>query len=44
MLAASSVDILLVPALFNLVERWSGGAKRHAPIEGPATPAPAPGD
>jgi HAE1 family hydrophobic/amphiphilic exporter-1 len=44
MLAASSVDILLVPALFNLVERWSGGGKRHAPIEGPATPAPAPGD
>jgi HAE1 family hydrophobic/amphiphilic exporter-1 len=44
MLAASSVDILLVPALFNLVERWSGGRKRHAPTEGPATPAPAPGD
>ena len=44
MLAASSVDILLVPALFNLVERWSGGGKRHAPTEGPATPAPAPGD
>ncbi len=44
MLAASSVDILLVPALFNLVERWSGGGKRHALTEGPATPAPAPGD
>jgi len=44
MLAASSVDILLVPALFNLVERWSGGGKRHAATEGPATPAPAPGD
>jgi len=44
MLAASSVDILLVPALFNLVERWSGGGKRHAPTEGPATPAPALGD
>jgi HAE1 family hydrophobic/amphiphilic exporter-1 len=44
MLAASSVDILLVPALFNLVERWSGGGKRHAPTEGPATPALAPGD
>jgi HAE1 family hydrophobic/amphiphilic exporter-1 len=44
MLAASSVDILLVPALFNLVERWSGGGKRHAPTEGPAMPAPAPGD
>src|SRR3981189_1661862 len=44
MLAASSVDILLVPALFNLVERWSGGRKRNAPAEGPATPAPAEGD
>ena len=44
MLAASSVDILLVPAIFYLVEKWSGGGKRHAPTEGPATPAPAPGD
>jgi HAE1 family hydrophobic/amphiphilic exporter-1 len=44
MLAASTVDILLVPALFQLVEKWSGGGKRHAPTEGPATPAPAPGD
>ena len=44
MLAASSVDILLVPALFHLVEKWSGGGKRHAPTEGPATPAPAQGD
>jgi HAE1 family hydrophobic/amphiphilic exporter-1 len=44
MLAASSVDILLVPALFHLVEKWSGGGKQHAPTEGPATPAPAPGD
>src|SRR4029077_8511428 len=25
MLLASSVDILLVPALFTLVERWAGG-------------------
>src|SRR5712664_2458854 len=31
MLAASTVDILLVPALFYLVERWSGVAKGHAP-------------
>jgi HAE1 family hydrophobic/amphiphilic exporter-1 len=44
MLAASSVDILLVPALFHLIEKWSGGGKWHAPTEGPATPAPAPGD
>jgi HAE1 family hydrophobic/amphiphilic exporter-1 len=44
MLAASSVDILLVPAIFYLVETWSGAGKRHAPSEGPATPAPATGD
>jgi HAE1 family hydrophobic/amphiphilic exporter-1 len=44
MLAASSVDILLVPAIFYLVETWSGAGKRHAPTEGPPTPAPAPGD
>jgi hydrophobic/amphiphilic exporter-1 (mainly G- bacteria), HAE1 family len=44
MLAASTVDILLVPALFYLVEKWSGVAKEHARTEGPATPAPAPGD
>jgi HAE1 family hydrophobic/amphiphilic exporter-1 len=44
MLAASTVDILLVPAIFYLVEKWSGAGKRHAPTEGPATPAPAPGD
>jgi HAE1 family hydrophobic/amphiphilic exporter-1 len=44
MLAASSVDILLVPALFHLVEKWSGVGKKHAPTEGPAAPAPAPGD
>jgi len=31
MLAASSVDILLVPALFYLVEKWSGVAKGQAP-------------
>src|SRR6201993_1706251 len=42
MLAASSVDILLVPALFYLVEKWSGIAKEHAGAEGQATPAPAP--
>jgi HAE1 family hydrophobic/amphiphilic exporter-1 len=44
MLAASSVDILLVPAIFYLVEKWSGVGKEYAPTEGPATPAPAPGD
>jgi len=44
MLAASSVDILLVPAIFYLVEKWSGAGKEYAPSEGPAMPAPAPGD
>jgi HAE1 family hydrophobic/amphiphilic exporter-1 len=44
MLAASSVDILIVPALFHLVEKWSGGGKEHLPTGRPATPAPAPGD
>jgi HAE1 family hydrophobic/amphiphilic exporter-1 len=44
MLAASSVDILLVPAIFYLVETWSGAGKEHAATEGSATPAPAPGD
>ena len=42
MLLASSVDILLVPALFNLVEKWAGAV----PVSGklPASPTPAPGD
>jgi HAE1 family hydrophobic/amphiphilic exporter-1 len=44
MLAASSVDILLVPAIFYLVETWSGAGREHASTEGSATPAPAPGD
>jgi HAE1 family hydrophobic/amphiphilic exporter-1 len=44
MLAASSVDILLVPAIFYLVETWSGAGKERAATEGSATPAPAPGD
>ena len=44
MLAASSVDILLVPAIFYLVETWSGAGKERAATEGSATPAAAPGD
>jgi hydrophobic/amphiphilic exporter-1 (mainly G- bacteria), HAE1 family len=44
MLAASSVDILLVPALFHLVEKWSGGGKERGPAIGSATPSPTPGD
>src|SRR5216683_1149166 len=44
MLAASSVDILIVPAIFCVVERWSGAGKERGPAQVPATPSPAPGD
>ena len=44
MLAASFIGIFLIPAIFYLVEKWSGAGSEHAPSEGPATPAPAPGD
>jgi HAE1 family hydrophobic/amphiphilic exporter-1 len=42
MLLASSVDILLVPALFTLVERWFGAVPTAGAL--PASPPPAPGD
>jgi len=42
MLLASSVDILLVPALFTLVEKWSGAVPAAGSL--PARPAPEPGD
>jgi HAE1 family hydrophobic/amphiphilic exporter-1 len=44
MLLASSVDILIVPALFNLVEKWAGAGKESAAAGVPSTPEPAPGD
>jgi HAE1 family hydrophobic/amphiphilic exporter-1 len=44
MLAASSVDILLVPALFYLVEKWSGAAKGRAPSPALAQPSPSEAD
>ncbi len=44
MLLASSVDILIVPALFNLVENWAGTGKEQVSGALPATPAPAEGD
>jgi HAE1 family hydrophobic/amphiphilic exporter-1 len=44
MLAASFIGIFLIPAIFYLVEKWSGAGTEHAPSEGSATPAPAPGD
>ena len=44
MLAASFIGIFLIPAIFYLVEKWSGAGSEHAPSEGSAAPAPAPGD
>jgi HAE1 family hydrophobic/amphiphilic exporter-1 len=44
MLAASLVGIFFVPAIFYLVEKWSGAEKEHAEGTLPAAPAPAPGD
>ena len=43
MLAASLLGIFFVPAIFYLVEKWSGGGKQT--VEGALpTPAPTPGD
>jgi len=44
MLAASFLAIFLVPAIFYLVEKWSGAGKKDAAAAAPAMPAPAPGD
>jgi HAE1 family hydrophobic/amphiphilic exporter-1 len=44
MLAASSVDILLVPALFYLVEKWSGVARGRAPSPAVAQSSPSEAD
>jgi HAE1 family hydrophobic/amphiphilic exporter-1 len=44
MLAASVFGIFLIPAIFYLVEKWSGAGKQAGPSEVPATPSPAPGD
>jgi HAE1 family hydrophobic/amphiphilic exporter-1 len=44
MLAASSVDILLVPAIFCLVEKISGAEREHRAAIGPQNPATATGD
>jgi HAE1 family hydrophobic/amphiphilic exporter-1 len=38
MLAASTVDILIVPATFYLVETWSGAPREHAPSVLPLRP------
>jgi multidrug efflux pump subunit AcrB len=44
MLAASIIGIFFVPAIFYLVEKWSGAGKEHAPGALPTTPSPAEAD
>jgi HAE1 family hydrophobic/amphiphilic exporter-1 len=44
MLAASAIGIFLIPAIFYLVEKWSGAGKEHAAAPVPASPTPSPGD
>ena len=44
MLAASFIGIFFVPAIFYLVEKWSGASQELAPGTTPGTTAPAEGD
>ena len=44
MLAASFIAIFLVPAIFYLVEKWSGAGREPAPAGLAPKPAPAEGD
>jgi HAE1 family hydrophobic/amphiphilic exporter-1 len=44
MLAATVFGIFLIPAIFYLVEKWSGAGRERGPAHVPATPSPAPGD
>ena len=44
MLAASLVGIFFVPAIFFMVEKWSGADKEHVAAALPATPATEEGD
>jgi HAE1 family hydrophobic/amphiphilic exporter-1 len=44
MLAASVIGIFFVPAIFFLVEKWSGARKERIAAALPGTPAPAEGD
>jgi HAE1 family hydrophobic/amphiphilic exporter-1 len=44
MLAASAIGIFLIPAIFYLVETWSGAGKKRVLAGVPGTPAPEPGD
>ena len=44
MLAASLIGIFFVPAIFFLVEKWSGASEEQSPTALPGTPVPAEGD
>jgi hydrophobic/amphiphilic exporter-1 (mainly G- bacteria), HAE1 family len=44
MLAASLVGIFFVPAIFYLVEKWSGAGKHPAPAALSGTTVPSEGD
>jgi len=44
MAAASALGIFFIPAIFYMVEKWSGADKERAAGSLPAEPAPAPGD
>src|SRR5277367_1611436 len=44
MIAASAIGIFFIPAIFYLVEKWSGAGKESISTALPGTPAPAEGD
>ena len=44
MAAASLIGIFFVPAIFYLVEKWSGAAQQPAATPLPRSPAPSEGD
>src|SRR2546422_7740183 len=44
MLAGCAIGIFFIPAIFCLVEKWSGAGKEHVSGALPAAPAPAEGD
>ena len=44
MMAASAIGIFFVPAIFCIIERWSGASKQPAAAGLSAKPEPAPGD
>src|SRR5271156_2414312 len=44
MMTASLIGIFFIPAIFYLVEKWSGAGKEPAATALPGTPAPAEGD